>query len=96
MSSHTTRFYQNDVLICRSVAEYAASALRSDRAAVLILVPAHRKSILQLLQEQGLPVLKLQTTGALTVLDAQECLNRLMTDGGPDPRKYSGRCGRAD
>lgn len=75
---HLVHLYQETRFLADAVADYLGESLSSGAAAIVIATPAHRAAFLERLDaEQAL------RDGRLKLLDAEQTLARLSTDGMP-------------
>jgi hypothetical protein len=82
---HAVRFYIDDTSLCRMVAGFIGDGLAAEQSAVIIATPAHCDGILEGLGELSFDYARLQSTGALQLLDAERVLSLFMKNGHPDP-----------
>ena len=85
---HAVRFYEDDSSLCRIVADFVGDGLAAGQPAVVFATAAHRKEISRALAALAFDVERLQQTGDLLVLDAEEALATFMKDGVPDPGAF--------
>jgi len=79
--SHLVEFYDDATVLAAKVADFAEPALRRNEAVVLIAIPRHLQLFKQTLQERGLPVDVIETSGRLICLDAARTLREFTTGG---------------
>jgi DcmR-like sensory protein len=85
---HAVKFYTDENVLGKTVAEFLAPGLRERLPAIVIATPAHITLIYQELDRRGLNVPKLEADGDLQVLDADEVLARFMVGPQPDPVRF--------
>ena len=90
---HYVQFYESDAFLVARVADFIASAFKTDDAAVLIATPAHRSAVERLLSERGFPLAELTKSSRYFSLDAQETLARFMVGGAPDGKLFKEEIG---
>ena len=85
---HAVRFYENDDSLCRIVAEFLREGLASKQPAIVAAIPTHRDAIIECLKDQGLDVARVQSSGDLVLLDADETLSAFMKGDIVDGRSF--------
>ena len=78
---HTVHFYDADEVLMARVEQYVVEGARLGETTVVIATPVHR----QMLRER---LAAWELEDAFLGLDAQECLDRFMVDGLPDPHLF--------
>jgi len=84
---HIAQLYTDPGFLARAVAEFAGEGLRHGDGLLIIAIPAHRVAIADRLGRQGFDIEELERRGQVAVLDAADCLARLVLDGLPDPER---------
>ena len=92
---HAVRFYENEQSLYRIVADFIADGLVAGQPAVIIATPVHGAEISRELRALSCDVGQLQTSGQLTVLDADKTLSAFMKEGVPDPVAFRQTIGSA-
>jgi len=92
-SVHDVAFYENDIALCASVAQFLAGGLQAGEAAIVIATSEHREAIAALLATRGIDIAALTKRGHVTLLDAAETLCDFMSDSMPDPQLFEQRVG---
>jgi MEDS: MEthanogen/methylotroph, DcmR Sensory domain len=80
---HLVHLYQETHFLADAVADYLGEGLRAGDAAIIIATPCHRAAFLERLDAADAI-----HEGRLKLLDAQQTLERLMTDGMPQWRPF--------
>lgn len=80
---HFVHLYQESRFLAAAVEDYLGEGLRAGDAAIIIATPRHRAAFLEKLQAADAI-----REGRLELLDAEETLERLMTDGMPQWRPF--------
>jgi hypothetical protein len=88
---HAVRFYENERSLAQMVAEFLAEGLTAREPAIVVATPAQRAGILRELVERGVDVVRLERSGELMLLDAEDTLSTFMTDGQPDGGQFNAR-----
>jgi hypothetical protein len=86
---HAVRFYKDADGLARIVADFIGDGLAGAEPGIVIATPEHRARIMRNLREMALDVERLQSEGALFLLDAHEVLATFMVDGMPDPTLFN-------
>ena len=81
---HVVQFYQDDRLLCDSVADFIAVGLAAGETDIIIAAEAHREAFCERLDARAFDVDRARRGGRLTLLDARETLAKFMVDGMPD------------
>jgi PAS domain S-box-containing protein len=81
---HYVQFYESDAFLVTRVADFVASAFKSDDGAVIIATREHRIAVERLLSQRGLAVAELTQAGRYFSLDARETLDRFLIADSPD------------
>ena len=92
---HSVRFYVDDTSLCRMVAGYIGDGLASGQPAIVIATATHCEEILDELQSLSFDGSRLQTSGALQLLDAEHTLSSFMKAGRPHPIAFRRAVGEA-
>jgi hypothetical protein len=85
---HAVRFYETEESLSQIVAEFLGSGLAAGKPAVVIATPAQRAAIVRALVVRSVDVVRLQRSGDLTLLDAEDTLSTFMTNGEPDAEVF--------
>jgi hypothetical protein len=88
---HAVRFYQDDVSLCRMVAEFIGEGLVTLQPAVVIATADHRMRIMNELRTRYFDVEALVQNGNLLLIDARQALAEFMVDGDPDANVFMQR-----
>jgi PAS domain S-box-containing protein/excisionase family DNA binding protein len=87
-SEHLVQFYETDTFLLDAVRDFISAALRAGDAAIVIATEAHRQSLEERLQADGLDLATARANGRYVSLDAAETLARCMVDGVPAPARF--------
>ena len=90
---HAVQFYQDDQVLCRTVAHFLGQGLLKPEPAIVIATPAHREAIAKALGADGIAIQELQQMGMLLMLDAEETLASFMAKDRPDSRRFQSSVG---
>lgn len=93
-SDHFVQFYETDAYLVNSIAEYFVHGLRNGESCIMVATPDHNSGVKQLLKQFRVDLSLAIEDRHLIVLDAAETLERLMTDGRPDAKKFKHLIGR--
>ena len=85
---HAVRFYEDDLSLCRIVADFIREGLRTAQPAVVIATTVHQEGVLRRLAELNVDVAAQRRAGDLIVLDAGETMARFMVDGMPNQARF--------
>src|ERR1044071_9355957 len=85
---HSVKFYDDEASLGRTVAEFLAPGLLERQPAIVIATSRNRKMIARELGTRGVNVPKLEQTGDLQMVDADETLARFMVGKEPDPSRF--------
>ena len=92
---HAVQFYSDPQRLCISVADFLADGIAAGQPTIVIATPAHRARILDELMARRFDLTKLMQAGTVSLLDAQETLDKFMVDGRPDPAAFKEVVGAA-
>src|SRR5919106_811770 len=76
---HIVQLYQDEQFLTEAVVDYIGTGLQRGEAAIVIATPQHRAGFLERLEPKE---------GQLRLLDAEEILERFMTNGTPDWKSF--------
>jgi hypothetical protein len=68
---------------------FASGGLSRDESVVLITTPSHRDLIERRLELEGFSLSELRAQGRYIMLDAEDTLNKLMSNGMPSPTRFA-------
>jgi hypothetical protein len=85
---HAVRFYENDESLCRIIAEFVGTGFASGQPGVIIATATHCKMVVKCLAQQRVDVDLMRREGDLHLLDAQEVLSMLISDGRVDAVRF--------
>jgi signal transduction histidine kinase len=94
-SDHIVQFYNSDDLLCDRVAAFLADGLDAGDACLIVATPTHTTSIVDRLRLRGVDITLLLAKGQLVTLDAEQTLEKLMTDAAPDAARFRAEVGAA-
>lgn len=81
-------FYDQEDFLCRVVADFLEPGLEGGVPIVVIATGPHRRGFVEALEARGHDISLAQAAGLLTLLDARDCLAKLMVDGLPDRQQF--------
>lgn len=87
---HIVQLYQDQQFLNRAVCRFAAGALASGEAIILVPTLAHWDAFCPRLMAEGVDVKAAQSSGQLSIVDADELLPQFMRDGMPDAPVFLG------
>jgi hypothetical protein len=94
IAGHFVQLYAADKQqLVRNVARYLAAGLRQKQGALVVATAEHRGAFLNELGHLGIDTDAANREGWLTVLDAEQTLDRFMTDGYPDAQRFGASVG---
>jgi len=82
---HEVSFFADDVSVVHGYARFVESALNSGNVLIVVATEAHRTSLLQRLEADGVDLATAIEQGRYIPLDAADTLSRLMINDMPDP-----------
>ena len=85
---HEVQFYSDDALLLDTFARFIAAALKSGRAAIVVITELHRDGLVSRLKEQGLDVDAATQQGTYIQLDVNKTLSTFMVNDMPDPTRF--------
>jgi len=88
-SEHFVQFYEADGFLLNSLSGFIGTAINSGDGALVVATGAHRESLDELLQANGLDLISAKARGQYVSLDAAETLSKFMVDGSPEPRRFT-------
>ena len=75
---HFVQVYQDEVFLCKTVAEYAGTGLRRGEGVLIIATASHRAAFLGQLESDGVSTKDALERGRFILLDAEETLGKFM------------------
>jgi len=88
-SEHFVQFYEADGSLLNSLSGFIGTAINAGDGALVVATGAHRESLDELLQANGLDLFSAKARGQYVSLDAAETLSKFMVDGSPEPRRFT-------
>ncbi|HEV7859906.1 MAG TPA: ATP-binding protein [Pyrinomonadaceae bacterium] len=88
-SEHFVQFYETDSFLLNSLSDFMSAGLRAGDACIVVATQAHRESLEERLQANGLDVVAARESGQYVSLDAGETLSKFMMKGLPNPARFS-------
>jgi DNA-binding NarL/FixJ family response regulator len=85
---HEVQFYSDDALLLDTFARFIAVALKSGRAAIVVITESHRGGLVSRLKAQGLDVEAATHEGTYIQLDVNKRLSTFMVNDLPDPARF--------
>jgi hypothetical protein len=92
--SHIVYPYTDEGLVGQAVCLYASAGIQKGESVVLVMTAAHCESITLRLVTEGFNVERLQKSGRLVCVLAEELLSQFMVDGMPDKELFHLAVGR--
>jgi PAS domain S-box-containing protein len=86
---HFVQFYETDDFLLDSVSDFVGAGLGSGAACIVIATPAHRQSLSQRLQANGLDPASAHARGKYFALDAAQTLAQILQEGSPDQQQFA-------
>jgi len=86
--SHEVQFYSDDAVLLDTFARFIAVALKSGRAAIVVITESHRDGIVLRLKTQGLDVEAATQQGTYIHLDVDKALSAFMVNDIPDAARF--------
>lgn len=87
-ANHVVHFYDEQDALVQSAAAFLAGGLLRGAPAIVIIAPERDVAMKQRLGEMGVDVARATTSRQLVLLDSAATIERLLTDGMPDPVKF--------
>lgn len=88
--NHIVQLYQDKKFLSRAVCRFAASALAHGEGVILVPTSAHWKALRLRLEAEGVDTQAAQSSGQLTVVDADGLLPEFMRGSMPDAPLFMG------
>jgi signal transduction histidine kinase/ActR/RegA family two-component response regulator len=88
-TEHTVQFYEDEAFLHETVARFVAAGLVADDAVVVVNTQPHSRALFECLASKGIAVERALSSARLTVLDAEETLDRFLIDGVPDYDRFA-------
>jgi CheY-like chemotaxis protein len=85
---HEVQFYSDDALLLDTFARFIAAALKSGRAAIVVITELHRDGLVSRLKEQALDVDAATQQGTYIQLDVNNTLSTFMVNDMPDSTRF--------
>jgi DNA-binding NarL/FixJ family response regulator len=85
---HEVQFYSDDALFLDTLARFIAVALKSGRAAIVIITESHRDGLVSRLKVQGIDVDATTQQGTYIQLDVAKTLSTFMVNDLPDSARF--------
>lgn len=86
---HLVQFYDTDAFLVDFLSEFTGTGLREGDVSIIIATKAHRDSLEERLQANGLDLAAARVSGAYISLDASETLSKIMVDGLVAPGRFA-------
>jgi hypothetical protein len=86
---HFVQFFELDEFIVNEVAEYMIHGLKSGDSCIVVATCDHAREIQKIVGLCASDLKRAIDDGKLVILDAEETLEKLLTDGVPDPDKFN-------
>lgn len=88
-SAHIVQFYETEAYLIEMVGGFIGSALLAGDGAIVVATEAHRKSLEQHLQDQGLNVAAARARDQYIGMDAAETLETITVNGEPESGRFT-------
>jgi len=85
---HEVQFYSDDALLLDTFARFIAVALKSGRAAIVVITESHRDGLVSRLKAQGLDIDAATQQGTYMQLDVNKTLFTFMVNDIPDATRF--------
>jgi hypothetical protein len=85
---HAVQFYNDDARLCLSVADFLADGLAAGQPTLIVATRDHADRICRELTARHFDCAKLVQAGTLSILDAQETLDKFMVEGRPNAAAF--------
>jgi DNA-binding NarL/FixJ family response regulator len=85
---HEVQFYSDDALLLDTFAHFIAVALKSGRAAIVVITESRSDGLVSRLKAQGLDVDAATQQGTYIQLDVNKTLSTFMVNDMPDPTRF--------
>ncbi len=85
---HEVQFYSDDAHLLDTFADFIAVALKSGRAAIVVVTESHRDGLVSRLKTQGLDVDAATQQGTYIQLDVNKTLSTFMVNDMPDSTRF--------
>ncbi|MGB2667913.1 MAG: MEDS domain-containing protein [Candidatus Acidiferrum sp.] len=85
---HEVQFYSDDALLLDTFAPFIAVAIKSGRAAIVVITGSHRDGLVSRLKIQGIDVDAITRPGTYIQLDANKTLSTFMVNDMPDSTRF--------
>src|SRR5688572_19705494 len=86
---HFVQFYDEPERLYEGLSRYVFDALGRDGRALLVLTAEHARGIRSILAGRGLNVERVEASGTLAILDADDLLPKLLVDGKVDEDAFN-------
>jgi hypothetical protein len=86
--AHVVQFYTDDIFLRECICEFVRSALADNESAIVVASKKHRHGLTERLQLRGVDVRGAIKQGRYIVLDALMMLEKFISGGLPDKRKF--------
>src|SRR5579862_3464380 len=86
---HFVQFCETDAFLVDSVSEFVGTGLSMGDVCIVVATKAHRESLEERLQGDGLDVAGARARGQYVSLDAAATLSGFMVDGLPEPERFT-------
>lgn len=85
---HAVQFYENDQYLQEVVAQFLGDGLRCGQPVIAIATRSHCDLFREGLSDSGVDVKGLEASGELTLIDAHDVLDLIMSGSVPDPERF--------
>ena len=88
-SGHVVQFYSDDRFLVEPLGRLFGAALTAGESAVVVATEAHRRQLLECLENRRIDLSRAIREGRFVFLDASETLAKFMLHGHPDPARFA-------
>ena len=85
---HEVLFYSDDAFLLEELARFIAVALKSGRAAIVVITESHREGLVSRLQARGIDVSASSQQGTYIQLDVNKTFSTFMVNDMPDSTRF--------
>jgi PAS domain S-box-containing protein len=88
-SDHFVHLYETDRFLVDLLSNFIGTGLSAGDVCLVVATKAHRDSLEERLQADGVEVAAAKASGQLVLLDAAETLSKFMVDDSPEPERFA-------
>jgi hypothetical protein len=90
---HIVYLYTNESQVVEAVRLFASAGVRKGEAVLLVMTEGHRQLVIEQLEQEGLPLEELESSGRFLCIDAQGLLASFLFDGVIDEYRFKNTVG---